>query len=185
MLLPLHEKALLDKLFRHGLMEINSRRKIVKSLALGSGLDNWQKVMYRVFEHPEILDEHIKLKTGVYSDEEIAILKSWRDHFILGNFAVLRDTSKYALLMSIGAKEDRVYGVVSINDSITKILPYTPAIINTTILPFCNKIVFTGILKFVDKRFSGEELEALNLMYTSLKNRYGIVASLPYKSKKI
>jgi hypothetical protein len=90
--------------------------------------------------------------------------------------------SKYTLLMSLnGDGTDRVYGVVSINDHIASMVPYTPAMVSTTILPFCNKIIFTGILKFANKRLSADEKIAVDTLSKALIQKYGIVESLPSK----
>ena len=94
-------------------------------------------------EHKEIIDEFIIECKDFFNEEEIEIIKGFKD-FIYGYFMVVKFEEDYALFL----KGNNFYGVIGTHINICDdILEYNlPSFANWMLLPYKGKIIWDGLI---------------------------------------
>lgn len=127
---------------------------------------------------PELLERFVAENPAQLSDEELAIVASWR-HRVSGDFYIMRYLKRYTVFMG-GEKEPHLYGVLGLYDPLPVLLKGAPLPImsKAVLLPFRDCIIYDGIMSSYAIRFGGGFRSALNETYNRVKEQEGIIEQL-------
>jgi len=136
-------------------------------------------VRQELWGHPEWIDEFIDDSPDLTEEEE-AILTSWRKHFKKGRFLVERHLKKYSVLMSLEEKEETLYGVMGITDplEITLMEYEPPLIVDTVLLPFKGKIIYDSFIFTYNVYLGSGYRKSFKEKYNEIKAVRGIFDTL-------
>ncbi|MDR1640055.1 MAG: hypothetical protein LBT59_10200, partial [Clostridiales bacterium] len=186
MTLSLQELALFDELFKGGIIEMNNRHHFLPSLSSKSGVQSWSTAIFFVFENLDLWDEQISLKSKTSPREDVAILKSWKNHFIMGEFMMMKDLPKYTTVVHLSHDPSKVliYGVWSLSTPMVKMVPSMPAVVKGLILPFRDKIISSGLLGYMDMPIDEKAKKGFYELYEKIKNDTGVIETLPWGTQR-
>ncbi len=184
MTLTAPDSALFLKLMRSLQHFVNQKLGIVSGVTTVekySSLPIRKKLAVRnaLYEHPELIDEYVRENPQGYSDDELEIVKGWKQ-FRQGAFFIERLLKKYAIFI----QGNKVYGVVALQDPFEEILPYVPYYVKTVLLPFKKKIVYDGILEGHNVYFGRGAKQALKEIYMAAKQQGRIIVSFDASEQK-
>lgn len=132
---------------------VNHQYKITnQNVSGGSTGIRMDKIFYelreKLWKKPELITSLIKSNKRLTNDE-IEILKGWRDYHVSGTFTILKHLDEYTIFLGGKEKEPaRAFAVKGMSNSIDRILGdnqvyITPAVL----LPFKGKIVYDTFLQ--------------------------------------
>ncbi len=129
-------------------------------------------------ERLDLLDSFVEENPAHLSEEELAIVSSWR-HRVAGRFYVLRDLKKYTVFLSI-SDSPVAYGVTALRQPFEELVgPHLPVMVDAILMPFKDKIVYDGMLNCFNISFGPGIRRNLYGSYQAAKARLGVVTSLP------
>ncbi|MGE5192761.1 MAG: DUF6398 domain-containing protein [Deltaproteobacteria bacterium] len=183
MLLPHADLLLFFKLNAALMRFVNQRLKVVPGDFLGADAyaalppEARLKVREAFLKEPDLLEAFIEQNPADLSGEELAIIGSWR-HRVSGRFYVFRALRKHTVFLSAG-EEPVAFGVTSLSQPVTFLVPSLPAMTDALLLPFKDKIIYDGLLNSYRIFFGPGIRRSLNESCREAKARRGIVTSLP------
>ncbi len=101
------------------------------------------RVRNALCQHPEIIDEYVRVNPEKYGEDKIEIVRSWKKFIKSGDYFIERVLKKYAVFIG----ENKVYGVVGLHDEIGDVVPFVPFYCRALLLPFKGKIIYDGLLE--------------------------------------
>ena len=133
----------------------------------------------KLWAHPEWIDDHLAGEGAGLPEEDKEILRSWRDNFVFGRFAVMRHLKKYSVFMPLSG-DARLYGVIGITDSVedTLIMYSVPCVVETALIPFKGRIIYDSLLAVSPVSFGGGFKKSFNEQYNDAKAVTGIIEAL-------
>ena len=193
MVLNEQDRALFFKLYFDLLYCVNKKHKIVKKFCGGRypksvSPNEAMKIRDKLFGNPVWINEYILAYGIEFTEEEKNILYSWRDHFVIGDFFVMRNLKKYTVFMSSkSGKEAKLYGVIGLNHPIADIFHNSnlPVMVNALILPFKDVIIYDGMMTSNRISFGSNIRGSFNDEYRESKEKFGIIENLPFDESVI
>jgi hypothetical protein len=162
---------------------VNRQLKIVpgvESAKQYAQVDSEEKLKARdaLWAHPELLEAFVAENPASLSPEEIQIVVGWKRR-IAGKFYILRFLKRYAIFLS-AEKDERVYGVVGLYDSLEDVMGGwpLPIMVEAVLLPFQGRIIYDGLLIPYSISFGPGIRGDLNEIYQRAKQAGKIVESL-------
>ena len=170
-----------------GLMHYANRKYgIVKDVDTpnfrGRNLKEISRLKEKIFSEPEIIGSFASENPLGFSEDELAIVKSWKN-FAKGEFYVISHLAGGSVLLAQG-EPPKVYEVAGIMDRLEDLLPFTPCMIKTVLLPFKGRIVYYGIFNTYNVMFGGGMRKSLGEEYARAKAEHGLIASLDAPAAK-
>jgi len=137
------------------------------------------QVRTALVEQPQLIGRFVEKNPLSLADEELSIIQSWQ-HFVAGRFFIFRHLKHYTIFLD--EQQENAYGVLALNDPFEELIgPSLPVVAATILLPFRDKIVYDGLLVGFNISLGGGIKRSLNETYKSMKEKVGIVTSLPAK----
>lgn len=139
----------------------------------------------KLYSHPELIDSFVAENPFKFNQEELDIVKSWKNS-VKDRFFIVSHLKNYTLFLK-PENEPKVYGVLGLYDEIADIMrPYLPAIAETVLLPFKGKITYCGFLHSYNMQFGAGMRQTIQADYQKAKSRFGVILSLdtPISEKK-
>lgn len=136
------------------------------------------------FSNPELIDSFISENPFNFNQEELEIIKSWKN-FVKGDFFIVSHLKNYSVLLK--QDEPKAYGVVGLIDEIEDIIGTDlPLLVGTVLLPFKGKIIHYGLFQPYNIRFGSGIKKGIQAKYQAAKSKFGIILSLdaPISEKK-
>lgn len=153
----------------------------ISSPAMFSALSPEMRVQVRdaLVKQPKLIDRFVDENLFGLTDEERSIVQSWQ-HFVAGRFFIFRHLKHYTIFLD--EQQEAAYGVLALSDPFEELIGASlPVLVETVLLPFRDKIVYDGLLKEFNISWGGGSKRSLNETYKSVKEKVGIVTSLPAK----
>lgn len=158
----------------------NQKYPVIEGLSLpnleGQNMEDIAKLDEKLYSHLELIDSFINENPFNLNQEEITIIKSWKN-FVRDKFFILSHQKEYTIFLN-SDKELKAYGVLGLYDEIEDIIPFEPCMVETTLLPFKGKIIYSGILRSFSISFGGGMKRTLNRDYQKAKSKFGVITSL-------
>lgn len=161
----------------------NRHLKVIPGLAMAEQIgrqpiEQTVKLRDALLAHPDLLERFVAENPERFSDQELAILASWRHH-ITGDFYIMRYLKAYTVFMGT-EKARHLYGVLGLTDPLEAVTGGAPLpiMVRATLLPFGSRIIYDGIMAFYPIVFGGGIRTSLNHEYNRLKEREGIIEQL-------
>ncbi len=139
----------------------------------------------RLYSDPELIDSFVAENPSKFNQEELTIIKGWKNS-IKDRFFIVAHLKNYTVFLK-PEKEPKVYGVLGLYDEIVDIMhPCLPAIAETVLLPFKGKITYCGFLHSYNMQFGPGMRQTIQADYQKAKSRFGVICSLdtPISEKK-
>jgi hypothetical protein len=130
------------------------------------------------YEHREIIEAFVHANPQRFSDEDLAIVASWK-HCVQGQFYVFRHLKPYTIFLDAGSPP-KAYGVLALHDDFAALFPHVPILIDTVLLPFKSQITYDGQCQYYNIFFGGGIRRRLNDSYQLAKAQSGIITTLPF-----
>jgi len=130
-----------------------------------------------LLEQMHLIDAFVRENPEGFSDEELAIVASWK-HVVSGKFFVFKHLKRYSVLLS-GDEPPTAYGVLGLTEGIEDIVGPNPTIVDAALLPFKGCIVYDGVFDGYNISLGGGIRASLDQSYREAKEREGIITSLP------
>lgn len=183
-LLSLNDAELFFRLHRSLLYYVNEQLGIVPDVGDPdefSGLPpevRWE-VRNAFVERPDLIEPFVDENPFGMSDEELQIIRSWRDH-VAGRFFIFRHLKKYTVFLDYG-DPPTAYGVLALSESFEDIISLpVPVWVETVLLPFQDKIIYDGLMNSFNIVLGGGIKRSLNESYKRAKEEMGgVLTSLP------
>ena len=137
------------------------------------------KIREQLWGDPEVINEFISNSDSL-TEEEVALLKSWKKYYIKGQFVVAKYTPLYAVLMNVDTIEDsELYAVKGMTTSVSEAINRRlPVMLETVLLPFGDKIIYDSFMASYNVEYGSGITDMLVREYTELENSHGIITSL-------
>ncbi|AEF82280.1 hypothetical protein [Leadbettera azotonutricia] len=158
---------------------VNDKYQIVKKFGHPKkgediNLNHVDEIKTKLWENTKIIDEYIKINKKL-SDDDIYLLKSWKKR-ITGKFIILKQLKNYCIFLD--EKQENVYGIIGLSNSIAEYLPFIPVYIETTLMPFKDRIAYDGILKITEVQIGKNMAQSFTEEYKRIKEEKGIITEL-------
>jgi hypothetical protein len=136
------------------------------------------EVRNQVYEHPEVFNEFVAQNPAQLTDDELAIVRSWKQ-FVKGDFFIERYLKKYSIWIG-GGTPARVYGVLGITDSLADMIhsSYLPLRVHSVLLPWKGQIIYDGVFQSYNILFGGGIKGSLREEYMAAKQNGRIIETL-------
>ncbi len=138
----------------------------------------------KIFSNPELIDTFCAENPFNFDQEELDIIKNWKN-FVKSRFFIVTHLKNYTVFLK--EDEPKAYGVLGLIDEIEDITaPYLPSLVGTVLLPFKGKIIHYGLFHFHDIHFGSGIKKDIQAEYQKAKSKFGIILSLdtPISEKK-
>ena len=122
-------------------------------------------------EKDTIIPEFVDKNTNHFNDEELEIIKGWKNSVTSDKFIIVGFQREYTEVLSEDGKIYMVKGIRTDFDDIMKRFTL-PLIVNMTLLMFKDKIVFNGFLTSTNISFGNDVKEAILKDYKSAMHYY-------------
>ena len=131
----------------------------------------------KLWEDAGIIDEYIDSVWDL-SNDDIQILKGWKDKKIEGTFVVMSHLRKYSIFLD--DKNNALYGVIGISGPISEMLPaeILPRMLKTVLLPFGDRIIYDSMFVMHNVQFGPNYRREYKERYSEIKEKKGIISSL-------
>jgi hypothetical protein len=130
----------------------------------------------KIFANTELIDSFITENPFNFNQEELDIIKSWKN-FVKGKFFVVTHLKNHTIFLK--EDEPKAFGVLGLIDEIEDITPpYLPSFVGTVLLPFKGKIIHYGLFQFYNIHFGGGIKKDIHAEYQKAKSKFGIILSL-------
>jgi hypothetical protein len=176
--------SLFFKLWYALIYSINCKHKIVPEFVerpvYGNRVEKAPFVTIKkiLWENPSFIDEFLASDGKMLSEEERAVLMSWRANFVSGKFIIYKHLRKYTVFMSTD-ENPKLYGVIGISEPIEFTLTNPlPCMAETALLPFKGKIIYDSIFVGHPALFGPGVRRSLTELYKKAKVDGGILESL-------
>jgi len=184
MLLTVPEVVLFFKLHRSLMFYVNQRLQVVPDDLAGPeefaalSPEVRLKVRNALLDHTGLLQSFVEENPAHLSDDELAIVGSWR-HLVAGKFYILRELKKYTVFLS-SHQQPIAYGVLALSQPFEEVIgPILPHFTETALLPFKGRIIYDGLMTSYRISFGPGIRRRLNEEFKQAKALHGIVTSLP------
>lgn len=181
--LSVEETTLFYRLFWGLMAYANRHLKVIPKVSVPQDFatadpNDVGKLRNALWEHPNLLERFVAENPEGLSDEELAIVSSWR-HRVASDFYILRFLKKYAVFMN-GREPLHLYGVLGLYDSLEEVVRGRPVpiMVRAVLLPFRDKIIYDSLLNVYSIYFGGGIRSSLKEDYNRLKEREGIIEGL-------
>jgi len=133
----------------------------------------------QLWENPQWIADFVKDNSDKgLSQEEQDILLSWSKYFIHDKFIAVKQSKKYAVLMST-SDDPKLYAVVGISQPVESVVRHTfPVLVETILLPFKNKIIYDSFIGTFGIHMGPGMRKYLKGNYNSMKKTTGIIEML-------
>ncbi|MCX7681824.1 MAG: hypothetical protein N2508_07665 [Anaerolineae bacterium] len=189
MKLATEDADLFYKLHRALLAYANRHLKIIPQVTTAEEIarqDAKQIIELRnaLYATPELLERFLAENPERLSEQELAIVASWR-HRISGDFYLMRHLKSYTVFMGSG-EHQHLYGVLGLYESLEQAMRGIPlpVMARATLLPFRGHIIYDGVMSVYSVAFGRGIRTSLNEEYNRLKEREGIIEQLVDPSGK-
>ncbi|MGL4419564.1 MAG: hypothetical protein ACRCZF_02770, partial [Gemmataceae bacterium] len=163
---------------------VNQQLKIITSKdgvpARFSDIANQQRIQIRQgwLSQLNLTDSFVKTNPERFTEEELAIVHSWR-HVIADQFYLVQHLKKHSLFLT-SKEPDRLFGVVALSQPLQEIIgPEVPKLIGTALLPFKGRIIHDGLVSGFNIVFGPGIRQSLKENLATAKKREGVIVSLP------
>ncbi len=135
------------------------------------------KVREVLWGNPELITDYIKAAS--ISDDKASLLKTWRDYHKRGMLFVVDYKPEYAVAIGNNKqKEDRLYGIKGISQSLSTVMHCElPMQIETVLLPFQDIIIFDSFISSIPIGFTEDAKKMFREMYENALP-HGIITRL-------
>jgi len=192
MKLSKNDVNLFYKLMNNLLCYVNKKANIITNRKLESYkdfidqpvfLDDVASMQDKLFSDISIIDEIIKKNPYSFNNEEISIIKSWKN-FIAGNFIIVRHLKKYTtVLQERDLDNTYIYWVKWLHDAIWDMLE-EKQMVKMRLLPFKGQIVYSWLMFQSNMYFWSWFMSWVMERYNESKLKYWIIESIPFDPKK-
>lgn len=183
------------KLWHALIWGINEKHKIIPHFPkavygrkIPTTQEEYMKIRDRMWENPNWIKEFVK-EGNVYelTEQEYSVILSWAENFILGKFVIMRHHKNYSVFMHILEDANmKLYGVKGISDSFKDICHGRTNIwVDAVLIPFDGQIIYDTFLVSSNVIFGRGIKETFRNDYNKAKQAYGIITSLPERSKSV
>ncbi len=185
MTLPDEDRDLFYRLLWHLLLYANQQLELLPQVTSPEALskideETWRRLRDELYKHPDLFDSFVGANPFHFSDDDLAIVRSWKG-FLRGEFFVWRYLRKYTVFLS---DDSRAYGVVAPNKPFEMMLgPHLPVAVEAVLLPFRDRIVYDGLIASYSVSFGPGIRRMLSDSYRRAKKREGIVTSFAQLSR--
>src|SRR5262245_10415824 len=141
-------------------------------------IDERIKLRDALVANMDLIDAFVSENPFKLSDDELAIVRSWKD-LAAGEFYLYRCLTKYTVFLTV---EEPVvaYGVLSLMDPLEDLIGHRlPHLCKAVLLPFKGRIVYDGMLAGYNITFGSGIRRRLKESYDDAKERQGIITTLP------
>ncbi len=180
MILPEKDAELFYRLMWPLLFYANKKYQVIKGLNSpdfrGEDKIKILKLHEKIFSHPQIIDEFVSENTFKFNEEELGIIRSWKN-FVKDTFVVMSHLKEYSVFLQ-AYENPKAYGVVGIKSEIEEFTPFLPMMAETILLPFKGKIIYCGIINPYPVHIGSNMRRGFNADYQKAKSRFGIITSL-------
>jgi len=145
---------------------------------MSQSVEDRVRVRDQLYANIEFIDSFAEENPFCLSDEELAIIRSWK-HSVRGSFYLFRHLKKHSIFLS-SSSPPRTYGVLSISDRLKDLFPYLPVMVEAALLPFKGRIIYDGYLSGYRVHFGGGIRRGFKESYDQAKASFGIITSLPF-----
>lgn len=188
MKLPKEDTDLFYKLNWSLLFYVNKKYTVIQGINTpdfkNQDFSKIAEIHEKIFSKPELIDSFIVENPFNFNQEELEIIKSWKN-FVKGRFFIVTHLKNYTIFLK--EDEPRAYGVLGLIDEIEDLTaPYLPSLVGTVLLPFKGKIIHYGLFHFYDIHFGSGIKKDIQTEYQKAKSKFGIILSLdtPISEKK-
>jgi hypothetical protein len=108
--------------------------------------------------------------------EQIKVLKGWKNNNVTGGFLFVRQLKKYSVFFD--TKHHKLYGVLGISNPISDFYPYLPAMVKAVLLPFKEQIIYDSLLENYNVSFGHNMRQDFHEEYMEIKKREGIISKI-------
>jgi hypothetical protein len=136
------------------------------------------KIRNALYDNPELLDRYLEQNPDQFKEEEVTIIRSWRQR-ISGNFFIVRYLKAYTVFMS-DRPPSRLFGVLGLQDAIEDVLGDRPLpiLVEAVLLPFEGRIIYDGLMALDSVSFGPGIRREIQEVYGRLKETEGIIEGL-------
>lgn len=140
----------------------------------------FMEVRNAMWDNPAWIDEFLtENNNGEFTEQERGIITMWRNHFMKGDFLVVKHLSKYTVIMTFDGEPFYLYGVHGISDPLEYTLPYpVPFMVNLVLLPWGDRIIYDSLAAPSNVSFGAGLRSSVKELYHTSKKNYGIVEAL-------
>lgn len=182
MILPEEDVKLFYKLNWGLLHYVNRKYYVIPTLNApdfrGQKPETVWKLHEKLFSNPGTIDAFVAENPQKFNEEELAIIRSWKNNFVKGPFFIVSHQKEYSVFLDSG-EEPRAYGVLGLYDEIEDVTsPDLPTHVDTVLLPFKGKIIYCGIVSSYNVYFGGGPRRGITADYQQAKSRFGVILSL-------
>jgi hypothetical protein len=148
-----------------------------------ASLEEKAPIRAAVYENLPLIDDFARENPAQLTTEELAIIRSWQQHVIAGNFFVERFLKNGAIFLDDSAHD--VYQVWGLHDSLEEMFEGAalPIRVQTALLPFKGHIVFDGLLSIYRIYFGSGVRSSLRESYMAAKQNGRIITNLEAKTR--
>lgn len=135
-----------------------------------------------VYENLPLIDDFVRENPAQLKAGELDIVRSWRQHLIVGDFFIERFLKKGAVFL--GEKSNDIYLVWGLHDSLEEMFDGAslPIRVQTVLLPFKGHIVHDGLLSIYRIYFGSGVRSNLRESYMAAKQNGRIITNLEVKA---
>jgi hypothetical protein len=135
-----------------------------------------------VYENLSLLDDFIRENPSQLTAAELAIVRSWQEHALVGDFFIERFLKKGAIFLGEGPND--IYQVWGLHDSLQEMFDGAslPIRVQTVLLPFKGHIVYDGLLSIYRIYFGSGVSSNLRESYMAAKQNGRIITNLEAKT---
>lgn len=144
-------------------------------------MEDFAKIRDKMWDSPNLIDDFLKENdNGELSEQERAIIMSWRNHYIRDRFVIMRHLKNYSVFMRISEDEPaKLYGVTGISDSFKDMCrEQTHILVEIVLIPFGDRIIYDSLLAPYDVSFGSSIRKTFNDDYKESKTKFGIITNL-------
>ncbi len=176
------DAALFYKLWMGLLDYVNQAYDVDKSLdklTSPAGLDirKLMPIRDKLWSENTAIDEYVFNNKGRLSNEEVSILKGWKNA-VHGDFIVMKHLKKHSVLMTNDASP-LLYGAIGIMSAWEEMIPkdMLPTPVNCALMPFKGEIIYDSFLRGGNIRYGSGYKKSFNDAFCASKALYGIITS--------
>jgi len=134
------------------------------------------KIADKVWSNPFLIDRYLKARKDELSEDEQAILFSWKNN-VRGKFILERHLKKGSILISM--QDEKVYQVQGITSTWEEMFPGwpLPIFIEATLIPFRDVIISDGLVSSYNMRIGPHMAAQFKDLYMKAKREGKIIRS--------
>jgi len=146
-------------------------------------MDEMLKIRDNIYNLPEIIDSFILENPENFSDEELTIIKGWKN-FVRKEFYIMEYLKEYTTFFD-ASKDGKIYGVLGLYSPLEYVVKHPlPCIVKAVLLPFKGKIIYDGFIVPYNVTFGPTMRKDLMRDYKETKAKYGVITSLSFSPKE-